>query len=137
MVTPPTPRPRLKETPVSRLVRRTVRPVLVALTVLLTMAAGVLASATPAPADDPATNPATPGNLTGYGFDQCLAPSQTAMDKWLTNSPFLAVGIYISGASRACRNQPNLTSTWVETQLTSGWRLLPITLGPQASCSTR
>ena len=54
------------------------------------------------------------------------------MDAWLESSPFLAVGIYISGNSRACRNQPNLTPTWVRTQLAKGWRLLPITLGPQA-----
>ena len=49
-------------------------------------------------------------------------------------SPFLAVGIYISGDSRGCRSQPNLTPKWVATQLRKGWRLLPITLGPQASC---
>ena len=49
-------------------------------------------------------------------------------------SPFLAVGIYISGDSRGCRHQPNLTPKWVATQLRKGWRLLPITLGPQASC---
>lgn len=83
------------------------------------------------------TNPVTPGNFTGYGFDQCLAPTQTAMDAWLNHSPYLAVGIYISGDSRACRNQPNLTPTWISTQLAKGWRLLPIALGPQASCLGR
>lgn len=56
------------------------------------------------------------------------------MDAWLENSAFWAVGIYISGNSRWCRNQPNLTPTWVSTQLAKGWRLLPITLGPQAWC---
>lgn len=79
----------------------------------------------------------TPGNFTGYGFDQCLAPTQAAMDAWLTSSPFWAVGIYISGDSRGCLSQPNLTPRWVSTQLANGWRLLPITLGPQASCTTR
>jgi hypothetical protein len=59
------------------------------------------------------------------------------MDAWLRSSPFWAVGIYISGDSRGCRSQPNLTPRWVATQLRNGWRLLPITLGPQASCSTR
>jgi peptidoglycan hydrolase-like protein with peptidoglycan-binding domain len=84
-----------------------------------------------------AANRVTPGNFTGYGFDQCLAPNQRAMDAWLRSSPFWAVGIYISGASRACRSQPNLTPTWISTQLRNGWRLLPITLGPQAWCTTR
>ena len=79
----------------------------------------------------------TPGDFTGYGFDQCLAPTQATMDRWLQSSPFLAVGIYISGASRACRDQPNLTPAWIGTQLARGWRLLPITLGPQASCLSR
>jgi hypothetical protein len=112
-----------------RSVARTARTAVVA---LLTGLAATLA-ATPAQAG----TVVTPGNFTGYGFDQCLAPTQGAMDAWLKNSPFLAVGIYISGDSRACRSQPNLTRTWVSTQLRNGWRLLPITLGPQASCSTR
>jgi hypothetical protein len=47
------------------------------------------------------------------------------------------VGIYISGNSRACKVQPNLTPTWVTTQLRNGWKLLPITLGPQAPCNPR
>ncbi len=89
------------------------------------------------PARQLATNPVTPGNYTGLGFDQCLAPEQWKMDAWLEASPFRAVGIYISGASRGCRDQPNLTPTWVSTQLVNGWRLLPITLGPQANCNPR
>src|SRR3954468_5033684 len=84
-----------------------------------------------------AANVVTPGDFTGYGFDQCTAPTQAAMDAWLTGSPYWAVGIYISGDSRGCTSQPNLTPTWVSTQLGKGWRLLPITLGPQASCTTR
>ncbi|HEY3528708.1 MAG TPA: glycoside hydrolase domain-containing protein [Nocardioides sp.] len=93
---------------------------------------------TEVPAGSAATaNVVTPGNFRGYGFDQCLAPNQTAMDAWLKHSPYLAVGIYISGASRACRNQPNLTTTWISTQLRKGWKLLPITLGPQAPCNPR
>ena len=80
---------------------------------------------------------ATPGDFTGHGFDQCLAPTQSAMDTWWKKSRFSAVGIYISGDSRACRSQPNLSPTWVATQVARGWRLLPIALGPQASCQPR
>ncbi len=90
-----------------------------------------LAPAVPAAAADP--GPA-PGDFTGLGFDQCLAPEQWKMDRWLETSPFLAVGIYVSGDSRGCRSQPNLTRKWVRIQQRKGWRLLPITLGPQASC---
>ncbi len=107
------------------------RPFAAALTGLALVTTGL--AVTPAQAADIAT----PGSFTGYGFDQCTAPSQKAMDAWLNSSPFWAVGIYITGASRGCLSQPNLTPTWVDTQLRSGWRLLPITLGPQASCTTR
>jgi peptidoglycan hydrolase-like protein with peptidoglycan-binding domain len=59
------------------------------------------------------------------------------MDVWLRTSPYWAVGIYISGDSRACPDQPNLTREWIATQLRKGWRLLPLTVGPQAACNTR
>src|SRR5680860_295176 len=84
-----------------------------------------------------AANPVTPGNFRGLGFDQCEAPSQSAMSAWRRNSPFRAAGIYISGNSRACQRQTNLTPTWVRNQLAAGWHLMPITLGPQASCTSR
>jgi peptidoglycan hydrolase-like protein with peptidoglycan-binding domain len=130
--------------------RRRPRPLRPVRTAVATLAAlglviGVTASlqsAESAPAASAATtavapNPVTPGDYTGLGFDQCNAPSQRAMDVWLAKSPFRAVGIYISGNSRFCREQPNLTPTWVHTQLAKGWHLLPITLGPQASCQFR
>jgi hypothetical protein len=79
----------------------------------------------------------TPGDFTGFGFDQCQPPDQWKMNRWLHHSPFLAVGVYMSGDSRACRDQPNLDAGWVATQLRKGWRILPITLGPQASCQPR
>jgi peptidoglycan hydrolase-like protein with peptidoglycan-binding domain len=82
-------------------------------------------------------NPVTPGVFTGLGFDQCNAPTQRSMTAWRKSSPFRAVGIYIAGYSRACREQPDLTPTWIATQLAAGWHLLPITLGPQASCQPR
>ena len=110
-----------------------VRPLLAA--AVLGTVAGVAAAV---PAGTAATaSVVTPGSFRGYGFDQCLAPTQKAMNAWLKHSPFLAVGIYTSGASRACRDQPHLTPTWVSTQLRNGWKLLPITLGPQAPCNPR
>ena len=72
---------------------------------------------------------------TGYAFDACRAPSSAAMDRWRVASPFLGAGIYIGGALRACP-QRHLTRGWVEHQTRQGWRLLPIWVGPQASCSS-
>ena len=123
--------------------RRLPRTFLAAATLVL---AAPLATLVPAgAADQPAPRLAsqrqvalaTPGDFTGYGFDQCVAPTQKAMNAWWRKSPFSAVGIYISGDSRACRTQPNLSPTWVATQVARGWRLLPIALGPQASCQPR
>ena len=106
-----------------------------------TLALALLAPLRDGDADQPAadlaaasTNRPTPGNFTGYGFDQCLAPTDARMRVWMEHSPFMAVGIYISGNSRACRSQPNLTATWVSNQLKRGWRLLPI---PQDQCRGR
>lgn len=101
---------------------------------LVAVLAGGLTSLSAVPAQ---ANKVTPGNFTGYAFDQCLTPSQKSMNKWMRQSPFSGVGIYISGDSRWCRDQPNLTPTWVKKQLKNGWRLLPITLGPQAYCLSR
>src|SRR3954454_24990567 len=81
---------------------------------LLASTASLVTCAVPA-ADSVPGNVVTPGSFHGYGFDQCMAPSQTSMDTWLRQSPYLAVGIYISGSSRACRVQPNLSRTWVST----------------------
>jgi len=120
------------------------RASLTTLTAALTLAAALGLSAAQQRATDASVsltattaNPVTPGDFRGYGFDQCMTPSQATMDTWLKASPFLAVGIYISGNSRGCRNQPNLDATWVRTQLANGWKLLPISLGPQASCNPR
>jgi hypothetical protein len=75
-----------------------------------------------------------PGSLTGYGFDTCSAPAQEVMDAWWESSPYAAVGIYIGGSNRQCA-QPELDAGWVRRQQRRGWHLLPVQVGPQASCS--
>ncbi|BCJ48329.1 hypothetical protein GCM10010168_77450 [Actinoplanes ianthinogenes] len=102
---------------------------------LLFMAAVCLVTAGPAafvPAAAAAA--AAPGSFTGSGFDACTAPSNTTMDAWLA-SPYRAIGIYFGGNNRGC-TQPNLTADWVTRQQAGGWHLLPLYLGPQASCTT-
>ncbi len=77
----------------------------------------------------------SPGSYLGRGFDACSAPSSALMSAWLGTSPYRAIGIYIGGDNRAC-SQPALTASWVSTQQTAGWHLLPIYLGPQPYCTT-
>ncbi|WP_456697904.1 glycoside hydrolase domain-containing protein [Aeromicrobium sp. P5_D10] len=83
-----------------------------------------------------ATSPQAPGSFTGYGFDACVAPSQSVMDTWNLQSPFSAIGIYISGNSRYCgdKYQPNLSKAWVTKNAANGWRFIPIHVGRQAPC---
>ena len=103
----------------------------------------VVATTPPAASGEPRANRAqeaqtamvtAPGSFTGYGFDSCAAPPQHVMDAWRTSSPYSAVGIYIGGSNRLC-DQIELTSDWVRTQSARGWHLLPVQVGPQASCS--
>jgi peptidoglycan hydrolase-like protein with peptidoglycan-binding domain len=74
------------------------------------------------------------GAWSGHAFDACRAPSQRTMDRWLHRSPFVGVGIYLGGIHRACE-QKHLTPGWVSRQTRRGWQLLPIWVGPQASCT--
>ncbi len=97
----------------------------------LALAASVLMPSTAFAAD-----PKAPGDFTGYGFDACVAPSQTVMDSWNLRSPYTAIGIYISGHSRYCgdKYQPNLSRSWVEKNASNGWRFIPIHVGYQSPC---
>ncbi|MBF9131303.1 DUF1906 domain-containing protein [Plantactinospora sp. S1510] len=125
------------------------RRIMAGLTGLMIAVAGASVAAMPAQAVDAGSSsrlPAgtaplaaagpQPGTYTGRGFDTCTAPSQSVMNTWRASSPYRAVGIYISGASRSCA-QPNLTATWVTNQTNNGWRLIPIELDNQAPCGTR
>lgn len=78
--------------------------------------------------------PAAGHRWSGFAFDACRAPRQRTMDRWRRSSPFTGVGIYLGGIHRACE-QRHLTAGWVSRQLRSGWKLLPIWVGPQASCT--
>jgi hypothetical protein len=77
----------------------------------------------------------SPGVYVGKGFDACTAPASDLMAAWLGTSPYRAIGIYIGGNNRAC-SQPELTASWVSTQQSIGWHLLPIYLGAQPYCTT-
>ncbi|MEO5853077.1 MAG: glycoside hydrolase domain-containing protein [Nocardioides sp.] len=75
-------------------------------------------------------------DFTGYAFDTRCAPTQEQMDLWRTTSPFWGVGVYIGGSMASCQptDQPHLDAAWVTRQTHRGWRVLPLWVGPQASC---
>lgn len=83
-----------------------------------------------------AGTPAASGTFTGLAFDTCGAPSTATMDAWMSDKtdPYRGIGIYISGELRGC-SQPNLTASWVAHVRQGGWKVLPLTVGPQASCT--
>jgi hypothetical protein len=106
------------------------RLLVVAVTALAVLGSGPASAAPP----DRERKAGAPGSLTGYGFDTCSAPAQDVMDAWWESSPYAAVGIYIGGSNRLC-GQPELDARWVRKQQRRGWHLLPVQVGPQASCS--
>ena len=118
-------------------VRRLRTAITVALVSIVTAAVTAGGLVTPAVA---AAGERTPDGLTGYAFDARCAPTQDQMDAWLTGSPFWGVGIYLGGSTMSCRTtatdpgQPHLDASWVQRQRANGWHLLPIWVGPQASC---
>lgn len=77
---------------------------------------------------------ATATRFAGLAFDVCAAPELDTMRAWLA-SPYRAIGVYVSGELRACR-QPNLTASWVRQVSEMGWKLIPIDVGRQAPCTS-
>ena len=67
---------------------------------------------------------------TGLGFDACSAPSTQTMSAW-QSSPYRAIGVYVGGINAAC-SQPNLSASWVGTEVAAGWHLILTYVGLQA-----
>jgi glycoside hydrolase-like protein len=82
-----------------------------------------------------APSAARAGVFSGYAFDACTAPSSAALSAWLS-SPYRALGIYIGGVNRACKDG-NLSAAWVSSTLSAGWSLLPLYVGLQAPCASQ
>jgi hypothetical protein len=79
-----------------------------------------------------ATQQARATVFTGYGFDACTAPATNALQAW-SASPYRALGIYLGGVNRACKDG-NLSASWVSATVSMGWNLLPLYVGLQAPC---
>ena len=87
------------------------------------------------------------------GFDLEFAPSESDMQIWFQNSPYRDIGVYVGGCNvtavpasgpNGCGTNPpsagtkgtntNLTSAWVSNVSSMGWGIMPLWVGPQASC---
>jgi uncharacterized protein YraI len=101
-------------------------------------ASALLLGVAAAPAQaEPATTAAYPAGASattysGPAFDTCTAPPLSAIRAW-TASPYRALGVYIGGVNRTCK-QPELTASWVTAVSGLKWRLLPVYKGLQAPC---
>ena len=88
-----------------------------------------LSSRTARAASGPVAHAAA-STYTGLGFDACSTPSTRTMAAW-SASPYRAIGVYIGGTNSACA-QSNLSRSWVATEASAGWHLIPIYVGLQA-----
>ncbi|MFJ8040401.1 DUF1906 domain-containing protein [Kitasatospora sp. NPDC096147] len=87
-------------------------------------------------AEKPGRRALAPARIfTGTAFDACTAPPLETMRAWKEDSPYGAVGIYVSGGQRGCA-QPRLTAGWVREVRAMGWQLIPTHVGLQAPCAT-
>ncbi|APY87443.1 DUF1906 domain-containing protein [Streptomyces alfalfae] len=94
------------------------------------------ATAAPARGDapEPESGAAAPVSVfRGYAFDTCVAPTADTMRRW-KSSKYRAIGVYYAGRGRACKNQPNLSRSWMNTVRADGWRILPVYVGSQSPC---
>jgi hypothetical protein len=86
-----------------------------------------------APDEAPVKAPAKVSTFRGYAFDTCIAPTVDTMRRW-KSSKYRAVGVYYAGRGRACKNQPNLSRSWMRAVHANGWRVLPVYVGSQSPC---
>src|SRR6201999_2007722 len=68
------------------------------------------------------------------GLDACSVPSIATMTACLA-SPYRVIGTYLGGMNWAC-GYGNFSASWVSHTAAQGWRLAPLWVGRQASCST-
>jgi len=86
----------------------------------------------------PASKPVPQAPAPKQAFDAACAPTLDTMTTWWNTSPYTSTAIYLGGSSVYCRSymQPQLNANWVSSVQATGWKLIPIWVGPQAPCTT-
>jgi photosystem II stability/assembly factor-like uncharacterized protein len=71
--------------------------------------------------------------LAGPGFDKCELASEEELRRWIAESPYRAVNLYIGGSMRACLNE-TMDASRLKVLTQQGWTFIPTWVGPQAPC---
>jgi hypothetical protein len=76
--------------------------------------------------------------LKQQGFDTCAAPSTASLQTWWYNSPYYAVNLYFGGENRGCasHNEATITSSYLESISSQGWKIIPTWVGLQGRDSS-
>lgn len=81
----------------------------------------------------------TPGNYTyeTKGLDSACAPTTAQMNAFWSGTPYYHWYVYIGGSNRYCKNNTNLSASWVDTNgpASTKWGLMPIWVGLQPPCT--
>ena len=68
-----------------------------------------------------------------WGVDACGINSTSRATAFWTNTPYSNIGVYIGGSSASC---PMNSASFMSALVTQGWQIMPLWVGPQASCSS-
>jgi hypothetical protein len=68
-----------------------------------------------------------------WGVDACGLNTVAKAQAFWTHTPYSNIGVYIGGSSAAC---PMTSASFMTALVNMGWQIMPIWVGPQASCSS-
>jgi hypothetical protein len=68
-----------------------------------------------------------------WGIDACGINTVAKAKAFWSNTPYSNIGVYIGGSAAGC---PMNSASFVSALVAMGWQILPIWVGPQASCSS-
>jgi hypothetical protein len=68
-----------------------------------------------------------------WGVDSCGINTVAKAQAFWTHTPYSNIGVYIGGSAAAC---PMNSASFMTALVNMGWQIMPIWVGPQASCSS-
>jgi hypothetical protein len=67
-----------------------------------------------------------------WGVDSCGINTTARATAFWNHTPYSNIGVYIGGVSAGC---PMNSASFVNALVAQGWQIMPLWVGPQASCS--